>query len=122
MVVREFPHPRRASSPVSPGVLIVIGLVVVLLLGRTIAGYIIDYEWWREVGQLSTWTTSILYGTVPQIAAIVLLFGVFWIAHARGMKRAGTGLSEHPVYGRIATVFLFVLALIVGAATVDSWT
>ena len=74
MVVREFPHQRRVSSPVSPGVLIIIGLIVLLLLGRTIASYIIDYEWWKEVGQLSTWTTGILYGTVPQLVPLLSSF------------------------------------------------
>src|SRR5689334_21869758 len=122
MVVREFPRQRRTASPVSPGTLIIIGLIVLLLLARTIAGYIIDYEWWKEVGQLATWTTSILYGTLPLIAVIVLVFLVFWIAHARGLKRAGTGLSQHPVYAKISTVAIGVLAITVGSAAVDSWT
>ena len=38
------------------------------------------------------------------------------------MKRAGTRLGEHPIYAKVATVGLFILSIIVGAASVDSWT
>ena len=38
------------------------------------------------------------------------------------MKVAGTSLREQPMYARLASLALFVLACILGAVTIDGWT
>jgi uncharacterized membrane protein (UPF0182 family) len=100
----------------------IIGVLIVLLIaGRSIAGFVIEYEWWKEMGQVSTWESILLYSFVPQALAGLIAFAVLWVAHARGMKLAGTGLGMQRTYGRLATLGLLILGLIVGMATINGW-
>ncbi len=102
---------------------LLIGVVVVLLLfSRSICSLILDYAWWGELGQVSTWLRMSAYQYVPGLAGWIILFVVLWIAHARGLKHAGTGLSEHRIYSRLANVGLALLALIIALSVIDGWT
>ena len=58
----------------------------------------------------------------PGLAAWLILFMVLWIAHARGMKYAGTRLAEHRIYSRLATLGLALLSLIIALSVIDGWT
>lgn len=78
---------------------IVLAVLVLLLVGgRWLAGFAMEYAWWHEMGQVETWVQMLSYGLVPVVAAAVAAFALLWVAHARGMKHAGTGLGEHPIY------------------------
>ncbi len=101
----------------------IIGILIALLIaGRSIASFAIEYEWWKELGQLSTWRSILLYSFVPQFLAGFVAFAVLWTAHARGMKLAGTGLREYSTYAKLASLALLVVSLILGAATINGWT
>ncbi|MEO8026551.1 MAG: UPF0182 family protein [Bryobacteraceae bacterium] len=102
--------------------LFVAALFILLIGGRVFAGYLLDYEWWKEVGQLQTWYNQLLYSVAPQIAVTLAAFAAFWVAHARALKSAGTGLRSYPAYARILTFGLLILAWIVSAAAVDNWS
>jgi uncharacterized protein len=98
-------------------------LALLLLLGaRSIASFTIDYQWWNEMGQLRTWFSLLTYSVAPVVAATLLAFGVLWLAHARALKFAGTGLGEHPVYARVSAVALLLLGYLIAASSVDTWT
>ncbi len=101
---------------------IIVALFVLAIGGRIFSSYLLEYEWWKEVGQLHTWYNQLLYGLAPQVAVTVVAFVAFWIAHARGLKAAGTGLGRFPAYARIVTLGLLFLAWIVAAAAVDNWS
>ena len=58
----------------------------------------------------------------PGLAAWIILFVVLWIAHARGLKYAGTRLGEHRLYTRLATLGLALLSLIIALSVIDGWT
>ncbi len=111
-------QPRsRLSLP-----LLIAAFVIVLIGARSAASWVIEYEWWKELGQVPTWISMLTYGFAPQAAATLLAFFCFWIAHARALKAAGTGLSAHPTYAKLSTLVLFVLAWMLASATVDNWT
>ncbi len=110
-------RPRRR------GLLFVLALLLLLLLlGRSLASYIIEYQWWNEIGQLQTFYSQMLYGLLPPVVAALLFFAVLWVAHARGLKAAGTGLSAHPNYSLLSTLALLALASLLALITVDSDT
>src|SRR5579883_2689067 len=116
-----FPAPRSAPRR---GRLILLIAVLILLLafGRSICSVIIDYLWWREMGQVSTWVRMSAYRWLTGIAEWGILFVALWWAHARGMKYGGTGLRDRPRYGWLATIALAALSLIIAAALMDGWT
>ncbi len=74
------------------------------------------------MGQLDTWFSMLLYGLTPTLLATIIAFLVFWIAHARGLKFAGEGLGRYPLYARISTAALFLVAIVVASSTMDTWT
>jgi uncharacterized membrane protein (UPF0182 family) len=112
---RPQPHQRR---------LLVAGAAVLLLLffSRSICSFVIDYFWWRELGQVPTWLLTSTYRYAPGVAAWLIAFAVLWISHARGVKHAGESLRNHRVYARITTLAFVLLALIIALAAVDGWT
>src|SRR5258706_7978537 len=100
----------------------IVALLIVLFFSRSISSTIIDYYWWRELGQVPTWLLMSLYRYAPGFAAWLIVFAVVWIAHARGMKHGGERLRDHTIYARLTTLGFALLALIVALATVDGWT
>lgn len=100
---------------------ILIAILLLLMGSRAIARFIVEYEWWKEMGQVDTWIRMINYGYLPVLVSAVLVFAVLWLAHARAMKSAGTGLREYPRYARLATAGIFILSLLLAAAAVDGW-
>lgn len=116
---RDIPRTRRPQQRIA----LLIGIVVVLLLfSRSICSLVLDYAWWGELGQVSTWIRMSAYQYGPGLAAWLLLFVVLWIAHARGLKYAGTRLSEHRMYARLATLGLALLSLTLALSVIDGWT
>lgn len=118
MVLREIPRRPRPQRK-----FFFIALLFALLIGsRYIASYTIEYEWWKELDQVGTWTSMLLYGIGPLVAATILVFAVLWIGHARGMKFAGARLSDFPLYARLSAVGLFLLSIFIALGSIDSWT
>jgi uncharacterized membrane protein (UPF0182 family) len=99
-----------------------IGAIAVLFFAQLAASFTIDFQWWKEMGQLDTWWNTWVYGYGPVGAAALVTFLVLWIAHARALKHAGTGLAKHPGYARISTLALFAGSVLLALATIDSWT
>src|SRR6266404_8391382 len=110
--------PRRSRTQ-RRNVLIAVALLLLLIFSRTICGFVIDYLWWSELHQVSTWVLMSVYRYVPGLAAWLIAFLVLWIAHARGMKHAGSRLGEHRWYARFATLGCALIALIISLAAVD---
>lgn len=110
------PRPRLGLG------LIIFAVLIVLFASRSIAGFVIELEWWKEIGQPETLWRMIAYGYAPVGVAAMLLFAILWVAHARGMKSAGTSLRQNPVYAKLSTAVIFVVSIALASLTVDAWT
>jgi len=119
MEQRRFGSPRK--RPVGRITLLVVLMVLVFGAG-SIAGYVIEYEWWKEMGQTETWFAMLWYGLAPLAAATVFAFAILFTAHARGMKFAYASLKENRTYARLSTLALLALSYIVSASSFDTWT
>ena len=119
----EFPRiSSRRSGPQQRILLLIAVIFVLLLFSRSVCGLILDYAWWGELGQLNTWFRMSAYQFGPAAAGWLILFVVLCIAHARGMKYAGTRLREHSLYSKLATLAIALLALVLALSVVDGWT
>ncbi len=103
-------------------VVLLIALFVLFLAARTICGYIIEYEWWREMGQVSTWIDLMVYQVAPAAAAALLAFAVLFAAHARALKFAGTNLGQHRYYAWASTAAVLLIGILIAGATIDTWS
>ncbi len=102
-------------------VTLVIAAVMLMVGARTLSSWILDYQWWREVGHVDTWISMMIYNVGPGVAVALVGFLIFWTAHARGLKAAGTRLRDHSLYARLLTVGLLLLGVIFAGILVDSW-
>ncbi len=104
-----------------PRVLVAAAIALLLLSGR-IAGFIVDYQWWREVGQVETWISMLLYQIAPSLAGAALAFIALWLAHARGLRFSGVPAARSSrLYRRLVAAGLALLALIFGSSILDFW-
>lgn len=119
----DFSPPPPPSVPRRGGLgLLLVAFFLLLFGARSIASFIIDLEWWKEVGQKETWFSMLSYGIVPTVIAAAAIFVVLWIAHARGVNHGGGRLRDYPSYSRIATFVLLFASVVLAMALVDSWT
>src|SRR5712691_477750 len=102
-------------------VYVAVAALLVIVFGRSICELILDYQWWNEMGQFPTWIRMNEYRYLPGIAGWLVVWVLLFVAHARGMKYAGVSLSQFPIYARIATAALALLALILATASIDGW-
>jgi uncharacterized protein len=114
--------PSRSRRGLRALVVLPVVLLLILLAARTIASFVIEYRWWQEMNQVPTWLDLMLYGFAPLAAATLLALAVLFGAHERGMKVAGVKLRENPRYTTISTVVLLLIAFILSAAAIDTWT
>ncbi len=101
---------------------LLIAVVVFFIAIRFVSSWVIDYQWWKEMGQVHTWFSMLAYGVIPAVVATVVAFVVFWIAHARAMKHAGASLRRYPLYAKLSTLAIFLLALVLALGALDTWT
>ena len=114
---------QRRGSLVFLGIL----LFILLLCSRYLAGTILAYAWWKEMGQLDTWLNILLYGSGPTVIAAVLLFSAFFTAFKVGLgnppgHRPLFGVLDRQVVSRIALLVFALFSLFVANAVVDGWT
>ena len=89
--------------------------VSLLVLGWTVttaADFIIEYNWWKEIGQASTWISMLWYSIAPAAAGALVAFIALWVAHARGLHFAGSRPRNFRLYSRLVTVVLAIVAIV----------
>ena len=100
---------------------LLIALFLLLIGARTIASTVIDYHWWKEMGQTPVWWSQLAFSVLPKAAAAALAFLVFWVAHSRGVKFGGHSPHAIPLYGWLSSLVLLVLAVLISGASIQSW-
>ena len=119
----SFPHRQLPGRQARGGCLwYAIVVIVAFIALRWLCTWAIDYQWWKEMGQLRTWFSILAYSLIPVSAATVIAFVVFWIAHSLALTKARVRLRDHPLYAKLSALGIFLLALIVAASTLDTWT
>ena len=86
------------------------------------ADYAIEYNWWKEVGQVDTWLGMLWYSVTPAATGAVVAFAALWMAHANGLHFAGVRQRDYPIYSRLMPVGLALLSILFSTSTIDYWT
>ena len=104
--------------------LLVLSFLLVLLgwLVSTAADFIIEYNWWKEVGQVDTWIGMLWYSIAPAAAGAVVAFVALWMAHASGLRFAGIRQRDFRLYSRLIPVGLALVAILFATSSIDYWT
>jgi len=99
-----------------------VAAVLLLVLARWLASFVIEYQWWSELGQLETWFNLWIYGVAPVAVATVVAFAILFLAHIYALRFASTRLRDHRIYAWVISLFLLFLAFLIASATLDTWT
>jgi len=105
--------------------IVVAGLLLLVFAAwaiPTAANFVIEYNWWKEVGQIPTWLAMLWYRTAPAALGTLMAFVALYVAHARGLHFAGIRPRDVRLYSRLVLVGLALLALLVATASIDYWT
>jgi uncharacterized membrane protein (UPF0182 family) len=86
------------------------------------ADYTIEYNWWKEVGQVDTWFGMLWYSIAPAAAGAVVAFIALWLAHASGLHFAGVRQRDFPLYSRLIPLALALVAILFASSSIDYWT
>ena len=96
--------------------------LILLVMTSTIANFVIEYNWWKEVAQVGTWISMLWYSIAPSVAGALVAFIALWVAHARGLHFAGVRRGDFRLYSRLVLMGLAVVALLFASASIDYWT
>jgi uncharacterized protein len=96
-------------------------VLLVFILG-TVAHFIIEYSWWKEIGQVETWLRMLGYSIIPVAVGAVMAFIALLVAHSLGLYFARFHRQGFPLYSRLVPVGLAVVAILSASTSIDSWT
>src|SRR5579883_3294230 len=118
--------PGRTAMPTAQrvatlwvGALVLLGLQI---FTRWIAAYLIDLAWRGEIGQVSTYLDMLAYTFIPGKIAVVVAFAVLWFAHRHGVRQTAHRLNETQWYLWFSVIATLLLAIMISAGTIDTWT
>ena len=102
--------------------IVLLALAFFLIAGsRGIASFVIEYEWWREMGQVETWFSMLLYQIAPALAAGLCAWTAAMWAHARGMSFAGVPRGAYALYNRVVAGILLLISFVFLAPAIEAW-
>ena len=104
--------------------LIVLTVLAILALwaSSTAADFVIEYNWWKEIGQVNTWVGMLWYSIAPAAVGSLVAFIALWVAHARGLHFAGILPRDHRIYSRLIPIGLALVAILFASNSIDYWT
>src|SRR5258708_1639359 len=95
---------------------------IIAWAASTAANFIIEYNWWKEVGQVDTWIGMLWYSIAPAAAGAVVAFIALWVAHASGLRFAGIRGKDFRWYSHLIPFGLAFVAIIFASNSIDYWT
>jgi uncharacterized membrane protein (UPF0182 family) len=111
-------HPSKIRNLLTLAVLVALSLWAITIA----ANFIIEYNWWKEVGQVSTWISMLWYSIAPVGAGTLVAFIALWFAHGKGLGFAGIRRRDFRLYSRLTSVGLAIAAIFFALASIDYWT
>jgi uncharacterized membrane protein (UPF0182 family) len=103
-------------------IVLLVSLIFVGWMITTAADFVIEYNWWKEVGQASTWVSMLWYSIAPAAAGAFVAFLALMVAHSRGLHFAGSKPRNSLLYSRLVTVGVAIIAIAFASASIDYWT
>ncbi len=111
-------HPSRARFLIL--VLVLLGFIIWVIPAG--ANFIVEYSWWKEVGQVGTWKSMLWYSIAPTAVGTLIAFIALYIAHASGLHFARIHRRDFLLYSYLVWIGLALIALLFASTSIDFWT
>ena len=66
-------------------IILAVFALVAIWASSTAADFVIEYNWWKEIGQVNTWVGMLWYSIAPAAVGSFAAFLALWVAHTRGL-------------------------------------
>jgi uncharacterized membrane protein (UPF0182 family) len=103
-------------------IVLIVLAILALWASTTAADFIIEYNWWKEIGQVNTWVGMLWYSIAPAAAGSLVAFLALWAAHSRGLHFAGILRRDHRLYSLLIPLALAAVAIVFASSSIDYWT
>src|ERR1700680_3111825 len=103
-------------------IVLIVLAILALWASSTAADFLIEYNWWKEVGQVDTWVGMLWYSIAPAAAGAVVAFSALWVAHSSGLRFAGIRGKDFRLYSRLIPFALAFVAILFASNSIDYWT
>jgi len=103
-------------------IILIASVLIVLAGSRAFAELVIDYQWWQEVNQLSTWYNMLLYQVLPAVVGSTIAWLTLLWTHGKGVRFASVPEAGGTLYRRLVMAALLVVAIVFIGSAVDSQT
>jgi uncharacterized membrane protein (UPF0182 family) len=103
-------------------IILAVFAVVAIWASSTVADFVIEYNWWKEIGQVNTWVGMLWYSIAPAAVGSLAAFLALWVAHTRALHFAGILQRDHRLYSRLIPVGLAIVAIVFASSSIDYWT
>jgi uncharacterized membrane protein (UPF0182 family) len=121
-IARQIEFAFMRPSQVAKLIVLMFLFGIVAWAASTAANFIIEYNWWKELGQVDTWVGMLWYSIAPAAAGAVVAFVALWVAHASGLRFAGIRGKDFRLYSRLIPFALAFVAFIFASNSIDYWT
>jgi len=111
--------PFMRPSQIRNLIVLVVLVVLALWASSSAADFVIEYNWWKEIGQVNTWVGMLWYSIAAAAAGSLVAFLALWVAHARGLHFAGILPRDHRLYSRFIPLGLAVVAIVFASSSID---
>ncbi|MGA2711738.1 MAG: UPF0182 family protein [Bryobacteraceae bacterium] len=109
--------------PAGPRLLIPMAVLLALIPVLMIAAHFtIEYNWWKENGQVETWLRILKYSIGSVVAGALIAFIALSVAHGQGLRFAGINRRDFPPYLGLVPLVLAVVSILFASASIDYWT
>ncbi|MCU1342487.1 MAG: hypothetical protein JWN92_1910 [Candidatus Acidoferrum typicum] len=121
-IARQIEFAFMRPSQVAKLIVLMFLFGIVAWAASTAANFIIEYNWWKELGQVDTWVGMLWYSIAPAAAGAAVAFVALWVAHASGLRFAGIRGKDFRLYSRLIPFALAFVAFIFASNSIDYWT
>jgi uncharacterized membrane protein (UPF0182 family) len=121
-IARQIEFAFMRPSQVAKLIVLMFLFGIVAWAASTAANFIIEYNWWKELGQVDTWVGMLWYSIAPAAAGAAVAFVALWVAHASGLRFAGIRGKDFRLYSRLIPFALAFVAIIFASNSIDYWT
>src|SRR5579875_4143962 len=120
VVSHAFWVQKRGRDPLVVIGDIVIAFALLILIVRG-SGFLLNYSWWKELGQEQTFWQYVRIRWEPQTAAVIFGFVVLASAFVLGKRHSRASLPRARIFSALGYIVAFAVSFFLAVNFINPW-